>query len=104
MPGPSLKKKKLTTDRPLPRKLPPQHEDRHPGREYKMDPQPEYIRPEYKGSDKLLGKVAIITGGDSGIGRAISVHFAKEGADLVIAYLEEDRDAEKTRELVEAEG
>ena len=74
-----------------------------PGEEHKMDPQPVYIRENYKGSDKLLDKVALITGGDSGIGRAIAVHYAREGADVAIVYLEEDKDAEKTKSLVEKE-
>jgi len=75
-----------------------------PGDEYKMKPQPEYIREDYKGSGKLDGKIALITGGDSGIGRAISVHYAREGADIAIVYLDEDKDAQDTRQLVEAEG
>lgn len=82
----------------------PQQQQAQPGDEYKMVPQPEYIRESYKGSGKLEGKVAIITGGDSGIGRAVAVHFAREGADISIVYLSENKDAEKTKELVEAEG
>jgi NAD(P)-dependent dehydrogenase (short-subunit alcohol dehydrogenase family) len=74
-----------------------------PGYETEMDPQPLYIRKSYRGTDKLLNKVALITGGDSGIGRSVAVHFAREGADIVIVYLEEDEDAEETRKLVEAE-
>ena len=87
-----------------PKKLPAQHQNEHPGDEYKMDPQPEYIRKGYKGSGKLKDKVAIVTGGDSGIGRAISVHFAREGADVIIVYLNEHTDAEDTKSLVEEEG
>lgn len=68
-----------------------------------MTPEPEYM-PFYPGSGRLDGKVAIISGGDSGIGRAVSVLFAREGAKVVIVYLEEDEDAEATRQLVEAEG
>jgi NAD(P)-dependent dehydrogenase (short-subunit alcohol dehydrogenase family) len=94
----------LTTRRELPTNLPPQHQDKHPGREYKMHPEPEYIRPGYRGSEKLKDKIAIVTGGDSGIGRAVAIHFAREGANVVIAYLVEDRDAEETMRLVEAEG
>lgn len=66
--------------------------------------EPLVIRDGYKGSDKLLDKVALITGGDSGIGRSIAVHFAREGADVSIVYLEEDNEAEKTKEMVEKEG
>jgi NAD(P)-dependent dehydrogenase (short-subunit alcohol dehydrogenase family) len=75
-----------------------------PGHEHKMDPQPVYIRDNYRGADKLHGKTALITGGDSGIGRSVAVHFAREGADVAIVYLEEDTDAEETKRLVEQEG
>ncbi|WP_245624841.1 SDR family oxidoreductase [Jannaschia seosinensis] len=74
-----------------------------PADEYKMEPAPDYT-PRHPGSGKLKGKVALITGGDSGIGRATSVLFAREGAKIAIAYLEESRDAEETRKLIEAEG
>lgn len=83
---------------------PPQTQDHQPGVESQMDPQPVSDRPEYVGSGKLLNKVALITGGDSGIGKAVSIAFAKESADLAIVYLEETDDAKTTRELVEAEG
>jgi NAD(P)-dependent dehydrogenase (short-subunit alcohol dehydrogenase family) len=83
---------------------PPQHQYVQPGLEEEMYPQPRYIEAEYVGSEKLKGKVAIITGGDSGIGRAVAVHFAAEGADLVIVYLDEHADAAKTQQLVEAYG
>jgi NAD(P)-dependent dehydrogenase (short-subunit alcohol dehydrogenase family) len=83
---------------------PPQQQERQPGREGAMSPQPVYIRDGYKGSDKLRGRSALITGGDSGIGRAAAVHFAREGADVAIAYLEEHEDARRTKTLVQAEG
>lgn len=84
---------------------PAQHQDAQPGLEYEMNPRPIYIRDNYEGADKLNGKIALITGGDSGIGRAVSVHFAREGADLAIIYHpREEQDAQETRQLVEAEG
>src|SRR5581483_3166208 len=83
---------------------PPQHQARQPGREHEMRPRPIYIREDYRGSARLQNKIALITGGDSGIGRAIAVHFAREGAHVAIVYLEEHSDAEETRRLVEAEG
>ncbi len=82
---------------------PPQEQDRQPGREHEMDPQPDYT-PLYPGSGRLEGKVSIVTGGDSGIGRAVSVLFAREGAKVAILYKEEERDARDTQALVEAEG
>ena len=84
--------------------LPKQKQDHQPGREYEMRPRPEVARREYRGSGKLEGKAALITGGDSGIGRAVAVLFAKEGADVAIMYLDEDKDAEETKRMVEAEG
>lgn len=86
-----------------PKSFPPQHQSQ-PGKETKMNPQPEYIRKNYKGSGKLQGKVALITGGDSGIGRSVAVHFAREGANVAIAYYNEDVDAEITKKLIEDEG
>lgn len=75
-----------------------------PGHESEVDPAPLYDAPHYKGSEKLAGKAALITGGDSGIGRAVAVLFAREGADVAISYLNEHRDAERTKQAVEAEG
>lgn len=87
-----------------PDQIPAQSQDRQPGLESEMNPKPQYDRASYKGSDKLKGKVALITGGDSGIGRSVAVLYAKEGADVAIVYLNENQDAQKTKELVEAEG
>jgi NAD(P)-dependent dehydrogenase (short-subunit alcohol dehydrogenase family) len=87
-----------------PNELPAQKQEEQPGKEHKMTPQPEYIRENYKGSEKLKGKKALITGGDSGIGRAVAVHFAREGADVAIVYLNEDKDAKDTLKLIEKEG
>lgn len=75
-----------------------------PGSEAAMNPAAEMIRDGYKGADKLAGKVALITGGDSGIGRSVAIHFAREGADVAIAYLSETEDANEAKRLVEAEG
>lgn len=82
---------------------PPIHEDGLPGSEASLDPKPEW-QPRYPGSGRLKGKVAIVTGADSGIGRAVAVLFAREGAKVAIAYLDENEDAARTRELCEAEG
>jgi NAD(P)-dependent dehydrogenase (short-subunit alcohol dehydrogenase family) len=75
-----------------------------PGTEHDLEPKPVIIREGYRGSGKLEDRVALITGGDSGIGRAVAVHFAREGAHSALVYLDEDRDAAETRALVEAEG
>jgi NAD(P)-dependent dehydrogenase (short-subunit alcohol dehydrogenase family) len=83
---------------------PPQHQKRQPGRQYKMRPQPKSGASDYIGCGKLRDKVALITGGDSGIGRAVAVLFAKEGADVSVVYLEEHGDARETKRLVEAQG
>jgi len=85
-------------------KFPPQHQKEQPGIESEMNPQPISIDTDYKGSGKLHNKIAIITGGDSGIGKAVAIYFAKEGSDVVIVYLNEHQDAEETKKLVEAEG
>lgn len=83
--------------------MPAQHQAK-PGLEAELEPRPQYEAPTYKGSEKLEGMVALITGADSGIGRAVAVLFAREGADVAISYLDEHEDAEETRAAVEAEG
>ncbi len=83
--------------------LPPQHQDQQPGVESEMHPRPEY-EPRFPGAGRLKGKVALVTGGDSGIGRAVAVAFASEGADVAIIYLDEHGDADETARLVAAHG
>ncbi len=85
-------------------KYPPQSQDFQPGMEYLMCPKPIFENPNYKASGKLYGKVAIITGGDSGIGRAVSIIFAKEGASIVIVYFNEHKDAFETKKYIEQIG
>lgn len=87
-----------------PDQIPAQHQERKPGLESEMTPKPEYDDPNYKGSGKLQDKVALITGGDSGIGRSVAVYYAKEGADVAIVYLNETDDAKETKKAVEAQG
>lgn len=83
---------------------PPQEQERRPGLESDMTPQPQAEDRSYRGSGKLQGKVALITGGDSGIGRAVAIVYAKEGADVAICYLNEHEDANETKRHVEQEG
>lgn len=95
--------KAMKTMENKPKSFPGQRQEQ-PGDQYKMTPEPEIIKDSYKGSGKLKDKVALITGGDSGIGRSVAVHFAREGADVAIVYLEEDKDAQDTKSMVEKEG
>ncbi|VAX45034.1 General stress protein 39 [Acinetobacter calcoaceticus] len=87
-----------------PSSVPAQVQSHQPGDQEKMHPEPEIIKASHKGSEKLQGKIAVISGGDSGIGRSVAVLFAREGADVAILYLEEQQDAEITKQLVENEG
>jgi NAD(P)-dependent dehydrogenase (short-subunit alcohol dehydrogenase family) len=84
--------------------IPPQEQERQPGRQDQMQPRPQAEMRAYRAAGRLEGKVALVTGGDSGIGRAVVIGFAKEGADVAIVYLEEHGDATSTRDLVQAEG
>ena len=82
----------------------PSNQQHQPGEESTMRPKPVTIHEDYRGANKLRDKIALITGGDSGIGRAVAVHFAREGADIAFMYLNEHDDARATQEMVEAEG
>jgi len=90
----------------FPSNIPAQSQEEQPGLEYKMhNPEPVTIRPNYKRADKLKDKVALITGGDSGIGRAVAVHFAREGANVsIVCTPTEEKDADETRQMIEKEG
>ncbi len=83
---------------------PPQQQDRQPGIESEMEPRPQSTMANYRAASKLAGKIALISGGDSGIGRAVAIGFAKEGADVAITYLDEHEDAQETMRLIQAEG
>jgi NAD(P)-dependent dehydrogenase (short-subunit alcohol dehydrogenase family) len=90
--------------KPQPQNPMPAQHLKKPGNEHELDLAPRFLAPDYKGSGKLKGMAAIVTGGDSGIGRAVAVLFAREGADVAVLYLDEDKDARVTKKHVEAEG
>ena len=94
----------MSKDKAKEKQFPAQEQAQQPGLESEMRPQPQSKNPNYRGSGKLQGKVALITGGDSGIGRAVAIAYAREGADVAIAYFNEHDDAEETAKLVKAEG
>lgn len=85
----------------FPKSFPEQHQNKQPGIETQMNPRPIFEDPTCKGCEKLKGKIALITGGDSGIGKAAAIAFAKEGADLAIIYYDEKEDAEETKKIIE---
>lgn len=88
----------------FPKSVPPQKQNNQPGLDTLMNPTPIYEFPDYIPSNKLLGKTAVITGGDSGIGKAVAIAFAKEGADIVIIYLNEHEDAQNTKSIIDGTG
>jgi len=88
----------------FPRAIPPQHQNTQPGFENKMNPRPIFEDTNYVGTSRLVDKVAVITGGDSGVGRAVAIAYAKEGANLAIMYLNEEEDANETKTMVENYG
>ena len=92
----------MSSERPP--EVPGQHQEKQPGIEQEMEPEPDTIYPDYRGSGKLEEKTALVTGGDSGIGRAAAVMFAREGADVAVLYLDEHEDAEETKDWIEQEG
>jgi NAD(P)-dependent dehydrogenase (short-subunit alcohol dehydrogenase family) len=91
-------------NKPFPKPPFPEQQQSVPGRSGKMNPEPDHGETSYRGADKLKGKKTIVTGGDSGIGRAVALAFAREGADVLVAYLDEDDDAQETKRLVEEAG
>ncbi|RFU62161.1 SDR family oxidoreductase [Peribacillus glennii] len=94
----------MSSEEKIKQTFPPQHQERQPGVETEMDPNPESVKSDYKGSGKLKGKTAIITGGDSGIGKSVAIYYAKEGANVAVVYLDEHDDASATKELIEQTG
>lgn len=89
---------------PTPTDFAPQHQNQHPGDSAQMHPKPVTDNPQYKSAQKLQGRVCVVTGGDSGIGQAAAIAFAKEGADVAIVHLEENEDARETKRVIEALG